>query len=54
LIRSFSRLQNVQPGFNPQNVLTFDLTFTGPKYNRRATDLNIYRQLWGCLERLPA
>jgi len=53
LIRSFSRLQNVQPGFNPQNVLTFDLTFTGPKYTDEQLILNIYRQLWGCLERLP-
>ncbi len=53
LIRSFSRLQNVQPGFNPQNVLTFDLTFTGPKYTDKQLILNIYRQLWECLERLP-
>jgi predicted permease len=53
LIRSFSRLQNVQPGFNPQNVLTFDLTFTGPKYTDKQLILNTYRQLWECLERLP-
>jgi predicted permease len=53
LIRSFSRLQDVQPGFNPQNVLTFDLTFTGPKYTDKQLILNTYRQLWECLERLP-
>ncbi len=33
LIRSFSRLQNVPPGFNPANVLTLELTMTGRKYN---------------------
>ena len=33
LIRSFSHLQNVSPGFNPANVLTLELTMTGRKYN---------------------
>jgi predicted permease len=50
LIRSFARLQNVSPGFNPQGVLTFDLTMTGRKYNDKQTILNTYRQLWERLE----
>src|SRR5262249_30697772 len=33
LIQSFARLQNVAPGFQPNNVLTFGLTMTGQKYN---------------------
>jgi predicted permease len=50
LIRSFARLQNVSPGFNPQGVLTFDLTMTGQKYNDKQAVLNSYRQLWERLE----
>jgi predicted permease len=50
LIRSFARLQNVSPGFNPHGVLTFDLTMTGRKYNDKQSVLNTYRQLWERLE----
>ena len=32
LIRSFARLQHVSPGFNAADVLTFELTLTGPRY----------------------
>jgi predicted permease len=53
LIRSFSRLQDVSPGFNPQGVLTFDLTMTGRKYSDEQTILNTYRQLWERLEQSP-
>src|SRR6202008_3615429 len=53
LIRSFARLQDVVPGFNPRGVLTFDLTITGHKYNDKQTILDTYRQLWERLERLP-
>ncbi|MGH9593757.1 MAG: FtsX-like permease family protein, partial [Bryobacteraceae bacterium] len=53
LIRSFASLQNVQPGFNPQNVLTFELTMTGKKYSDKTAVLNTYRDLAERLERLP-
>ncbi|MGC1437342.1 MAG: FtsX-like permease family protein, partial [Terriglobales bacterium] len=53
LIRSFARLQNVSPGFNPRGVLTFDLTMTGRKYNHKQTILNTYRQLWERLGHSP-
>jgi hypothetical protein len=53
LIRSFARLQSVPPGFNPQNVLTFDLTMTGQKYADKQITLNTYRQFWERLEHLP-
>jgi predicted permease len=53
LIRSFTRLQNVVPGFNPQNVLTFELALNGHRYGDRQIVLNTYRQLWGVLEQIP-
>jgi predicted permease len=53
LIRSFVRLQNVSPGFNAQNVLTFDLTMTGRKYGDKQAIWNTYRQLWDRLEHVP-
>ena len=53
LIRSFVRLQNVSPGFNAQNLLTFDLTMTGRKYGDKQAILNTYGQLWDRLEHVP-
>ncbi len=53
LIRSFARLQNVAPGFNPQNVLTLELTLSGRKYNDGPAVLATYRQLNERLEGLP-
>ena len=50
LVRSFARLQEVPPGFNPANVLTLELTMTGRQYNDATAVLNAYRELW---ERLP-
>jgi putative ABC transport system permease protein len=34
MIRSFARLQQVDPGFDPQNALTFDLNLPESKYQR--------------------
>jgi predicted permease len=53
LIRSFARLEQVPPGFDPRNVLTFDLTMAGRKYADAPVVLNTYRELWQRLERLP-
>ena len=53
LIRSFARLQQVPTGFNPANLLTFELTMTGAKYNETPAVLETYRELWERLERLP-
>jgi predicted permease len=53
LIRSFARLQDVSPGFNPANVLTLELTMTGRKYAEPDVVLQTYRQLWERLARLP-
>jgi len=53
LIRSFVRLQGVSPGFNPNNVLTLELTMSGPRYKDPQVVVATYRQLWNRLEGLP-
>ncbi|HXW07906.1 MAG TPA: ABC transporter permease [Vicinamibacterales bacterium] len=53
LIRSFVRLQQVPPGFNPSNVLTLELTMTGRKYADVERVLETYKQLWSRLRTLP-
>ena len=53
LIRSFSHLQNVPPGFTPGNVLTLELTMTGRKYNDADAVLNTYKLLFERLSALP-
>jgi len=54
LIRSFARLQNVAPGFNPNDVLTFGLTLRGQNYTSKETALATYRQLWDRFEHIPS
>ncbi len=53
LIRSFVRLQNVSPGFNSNNVLTLELTMSGPRYKDPQAVVATYRELWNRLEGLP-
>ncbi|HZU30516.1 MAG TPA: FtsX-like permease family protein, partial [Candidatus Angelobacter sp.] len=53
LLRSFMRLENVPPGFNPHNVLTLELTMSGDKYRDPQFVRAAYRQLWERFERLP-
>ncbi len=53
LIRSFARVQDVAPGFNPSSVLTLELTMTGRRYNDASAILEAYRQLWERLKALP-
>jgi predicted permease len=53
LLRSFARLQDVPPGFNPANVLTLELTMTGRKYADSAAVLNTYKRLREQLEAIP-
>jgi predicted permease len=53
LVRSFARLQQVPPGFDPQGVLTFELTMTGRLYADGARLSESYRQLFERLSALP-
>ena len=53
LVRSFARVQQVPPGFNPRDVLTFELTASGSRYKESPAVLETYRQLWQRLASLP-
>jgi predicted permease len=53
LLRSFAALQRVDPGFDPRNVLTLELTMSGTRYGDAARVLAAYRQLWQDLAALP-
>ncbi len=53
LVRSFARVQEVSPGFNPRNVLTLEVTMTGRKYADAARVSETYRLLWERLRQVP-
>jgi predicted permease len=53
LVRSFSRLQQVDPGFTAANVLTLELTMTGRRYAEPGRVLDAYREIWARLRALP-
>jgi predicted permease len=53
LVRSFASLQRVQPGFDPANVLTLEVTMMGPKYGNSTMVGNTYRDLWQRLDHVP-
>jgi predicted permease len=53
LIQSFQRLLAVPPGFNHSNVLTFELTMTGPRYADSERVIETYRQVWERLDGQP-
>jgi predicted permease len=53
LIRSFIRVQEVDPGFVPQNVLSMRVVLIGPAYRDESRRLSFYRQLWERIRRLP-
>jgi predicted permease len=53
LVRSFARLQGVQPGFDPSQVLTFELALSGRQYADAEVALQTYRRLWERLGAVP-
>jgi putative ABC transport system permease protein len=53
LIRSFLRLQAVNPGFNSRNVLTMQLDLSGPNYKKGAQVIAFHDQLLEKIKRLP-
>jgi predicted permease len=53
LIRSFVRVRDVNPGFNPHHVLTLELTMTGERYKDKTAVRGAYRELWMRLESVP-
>jgi predicted permease len=53
LIRSFVRVQQVDPGFAPQNVLSMRMALVGPDYSEESRRVSFYQQLWERIRRLP-
>ena len=53
LIRSFIRVQQVAPGFDPHNVLSMRMAVTGPEYKEQHKRLAFYQQLRERITRLP-
>jgi len=53
LIRSFMRLQNVQPGFTTDRILTLEVAVTGPAYKKDEAVAGFYREIENRISRLP-
>jgi putative ABC transport system permease protein len=53
LIRSFVALQQVRPGFDPSDVLTFELSMPASRYPKGADRRAFYRRLEDRLRALP-
>jgi len=53
LVRSFVRVQQVEPGFNPSGVLTFQISKGARKYPNDLRVYEAYRLLWNRLEQMP-
>jgi len=53
LVRSFARVQRVPAGFNPDGVLTFELSLTGRKYPDSPSVQNAWRAIWEQLGQVP-
>ena len=53
LIRSFIRLQQVNPGFETRNIMSLRLSLAGSKYAQSASRINFYRNLHDRIRALP-
>jgi putative ABC transport system permease protein len=53
LIRSFARLQSVDPGFNANNVLTMKVGLPGRKYDTDQKRISFFRQAIAQMQSLP-
>jgi putative ABC transport system permease protein len=53
MIRSFFRLQQVDPGFNVNNLLTLDLTAPRSRYPKQPDVADFYRKIITRIESLP-
>ncbi len=53
MIRSFASLQQVRPGFEPEGLITFNLSLPGSKYEEEAARRVFYRELKDKLLGLP-
>jgi putative ABC transport system permease protein len=53
LVKSFVRLQNVSPGFNPHNVLTAEISLPVEKYPRGLPVINFYSEAERRIKNIP-
>ncbi len=53
LIKSVTRLQQVDPGFQPERVLTMNVWLPSAKYPKPADSLGFYNRMLRCLQDLP-
>ncbi len=53
LMKSFARLQQVDPGFNPRNVLTMELALPQLKYPRGKPVIDFYAEVERRVARIP-
>ncbi len=53
LVQSLLSVQRVQSGFDPSNMLTMQMSLTGPKYEKSASVDEFYRQAVRRIEALP-
>jgi predicted permease len=53
LIRSFRALQDVPPGFNPDGVMTVELSLAGTRYPNGPAVIEGYKTLWARLGAIP-
>ncbi len=53
LLKSFVRLQNVQPGFNPRNVLTAEISLPALRYPDKNSQVNFFAELERRVASLP-
>jgi len=53
MIKSFAALQKVNIGFNPDNLVTMEISLPGSRYRDRAQIITFYQQLLQKVEALP-
>jgi putative ABC transport system permease protein len=53
LIKSFWRLLEVDPGFNPENALTMQVSLPSSEYKQEHQTVDFYRRLFQRIESLP-
>jgi predicted permease len=53
LVRSFARLQNVPPGFNPDHVISMLVSANGPKYREEKPVIRFYQDIGDRIRNLP-
>jgi predicted permease len=53
LVRSFVRLQDVSPGFDPDHVISMRVGASGRNFENRQAAIEFYRQMWDRVSAVP-